>query len=936
MTIPDLNINARDSGAGPESGIVLSGMSPSDVIVITKPAGLTYDAWSAWPTDDATWPPPPYPGKTWLNRFQVTTAAGTTQYLTDWFATADAAFLWVQTVLPIHLTGHDTYTIWINDPNPSDNRGGFAIRVEVYQGQNDMNPAHMLREVLSGLEREEAGQFEADISDEDFQAAADQLHMEGMGMSLIVDRQTARTEELIRLIEDHIDGVVYVDRHSGKYVLKLIRNDYDPDALLVLDESNVVSVQDYAVTAPEDLINSVTVNYWDASTGKDGSVTAHNSALIKMQKNIINTTVQYPGFTNPTLAARVAVRDLRALSTPLISCTIYTNRAAAGLNRGSVFRLRWPDYAANDLIMRVVNIELGDGRMHQIRLTCVQDIFSLPDAVVIPDTGDGWVNPSQPPEPLQHSIAFEVPYLEMVQQYGQLQVDAQLASAPDASFIGAAGVRVGSAINTALFTNAGAGYGQVAMFDLCPSYLLTTAAGRSSTVWSVGSGVDMDLLNPGTWAQINSEIVEVVSYVTGVLTVRRGLLDTVPVAHAVGSRVYCWDEASGYDPTEYAAGENVSVKLCPVSGQGQLPLEAATPHLVTLVGRAARPYPPGRVQVNGMFWPAFVSGPITLTWAHRNRVQQTANTFISFEDGDVTPEPSTTYTVQVMDSYGWVKRTVSGITGNTWTYAPEDEVLDFGGGSGDPYWEDVTLLLPLTGTVGATSFTDLSEPPKVVTTGGNVAVVNNTPALFGGYAASFDGNSGNNFLSLPQHSGFAFDSNDFTFEVWVYPLATPNPYPTFFDSGGSWGTNQWSMNVDHVGAPDSYSLFVGNYHGSLPLLRSPGSIVYDQWTHVAFTRQGDTWQLFVNGVLVHSVVFSGALNSSAKAVVRLGTNSYKGSLREARITKGLARYTADFAVPPGPFPTGESVAPGIRRITLESVRDGLTSYQRHDFTFERS
>jgi len=49
-------------------------------------------------------------------------------------------------------------------------------------------------------------------------------------------------------------------------------------------------------------------------------------------------------------------------------------------------------------------------------------------------------------------------------------------------------------------------------------------------------------------------------------------MDTVPVSHTPGSRIWFADGAKGIDPTEYAAGETVNARLLTVTGKGTLAL----------------------------------------------------------------------------------------------------------------------------------------------------------------------------------------------------------------------------------------------------------------------------------------------------------------------------------------------------------------------------
>ena len=55
-----------------------------------------------------------------------------------------------------------------------------------------------------------------------------------------------------------------------------------------------------------------------------------------------------------------------------------------------------------------------------------------------------------------------------------------------------------------------------------------------------------------------------------------------------------------------------------------------------------KPYPPGNLKINTTYWPASTSSPLTVTWATRNRLQQTAG-LIDYYTTDITPETSLTY-----------------------------------------------------------------------------------------------------------------------------------------------------------------------------------------------------------------------------------------------------------------------------------------------------
>lgn len=528
----------------------------------------------------------------------------------------------------------------------------------------DMNPAHIIRECLTDLDWG-MGYLESDVDDASFTAAADQLYAEGFGISILWDRQTA-IEDFVKEIIRHINAALYVDRTSGKFVLKLVRNDYDPDSLLVLGEGQVEKVENFARPAFGDMVNAVTVNYWDSATGTTASITAQDTALIQMQGAVVGTTIQYPGCTNPSLAARLASRDLTTLSTPLLSCTVYADRTASALNIGDVFKLDWPDLLAEPVVMRVMAMAFGDGRSNQIKITATEDVFALPEVAVIVPQPPEWVDPTSPPEAATKRAAQEAPYYELVQRLGQSNIDSGLAALPEAGYLQVSAARPGSAINATVQVDAGAGYAVESSMDFCAYGELAAAALWDDTVLTLTNVLDATLIEADTYAKLGDELVAVVSYapLTGELTVKRGVLDTLPEAHAAGEGVFFLDEYANSDSSEYVHGESLDIKLQTATGSGVLPLASAPTDTVVMDSRAARPYPPADVKLNGEYKPPVLIGAIELTFETRNRLQQTATgSFLSWFDAGVALEPGVEVAADLYDTdTETVAASLSGIT----------------------------------------------------------------------------------------------------------------------------------------------------------------------------------------------------------------------------------------------------------------------------------
>ena len=544
----------------------------------------------------------------------------------------------------------------------------------------DMNPAHILREVLTDPDWG-MGYPEADVDNASFTTAADTLYSEGMGMSILWDKQQ-QLSDFLAIVLRHIDGSLYTDRATGKFVLKLARGGYDIPSLLLLDESVVERVTDFKRSTVAELTNQVSVVYWDKSTGKNNSVTVQDIALAASQGATVGTTSQYPGFTNGTIATKAAARDLKALSTPLASATLYVTRKAASLNIGDVFRFAWAEYGISQVVFRVTNIELGELTSNLIKLSVVEDVFALSSAIYSPPPPSEWTNPIGAPVPVPFRLLTEVPYYMIARTLGD---SAAQALPQTSSYMMVGGTNPGgSAYSAQVYVDEGAGYQQQAVANFCPTAVISAAYGQADTAFAITGGLDLDLVQVGDVAAIGvgaistRELVQVVSLTDTLLTVKRGMMDTVPVPVASNTRVIflgSGDNPSVVElPNEYALGESVSVRMLTTTGQGTLALGSGATDTLAVnatAGRQRRPYPPGRLRLNAAAYPSTISGQLALTWAHRDRLQQTAQTLVDQDATNVGPEAGVTYTLRLYDQGGVLRRTQAGLTDTAYTWTSE-------------------------------------------------------------------------------------------------------------------------------------------------------------------------------------------------------------------------------------------------------------------------
>ncbi|WP_323033246.1 phage tail protein [Paracoccus sp. (in: a-proteobacteria)] len=514
----------------------------------------------------------------------------------------------------------------------------------------DMNPAHIIHECLTNRDWGLGyGPVEIGAS---FTTAADRLYAEGFGLSLIW-QQDSSIEEFIASVLDPIDATLYIDRRTGLWELKLIRADYVVASLPLFDESNVVDWGRLGRRAPSDLVNSVTVRFTDAWSDDTGAVSVTDTARVQAMGEVIATTLDYPGIRYQGLALRVAERDLRALSVPLLTGEIVVNREGAGLGPGDVIRLCSTRLGLDDVVMRISEIGQGDGRDNGIRLKLVEDVFALGATAIAGGRMPGGSGVAAPPRALARRMVEEAPYWLLVRELGHSEADRILADDPDAGALIATGERPSAdALAAELWVDPGTGPAQEGVVAFAPTALLAADVSDDpeARIISVTGWRDIGEVGIGTLASLGGELVRIDGITATAIMVGRGCLDTVPRAHAAGTPVIFFDEIARVSEASWAAGETLAARLLPETGRGTLAFALAPEDSVTLDRRAIRPLPPGRVQGNGSYTPdidALIAGNLVLSWAHRDRLTQTSPVIADHTGASIGPEPGVGYIIEV-------------------------------------------------------------------------------------------------------------------------------------------------------------------------------------------------------------------------------------------------------------------------------------------------
>ncbi len=538
----------------------------------------------------------------------------------------------------------------------------------------DMNPVHIVYECLTNLEWG-MGYSPDDIDDANWKLAADKIFTENFGLSLLWMEQTTIID-FIKIVLGHIDANVRLDIKTGRFQIRLIRNDYDASLLPELNPSNVINLSSFQRSAWGDQANEVVVKYMDRDQS-EVPIAVQDLAAIEAQGSLISVTREYLGIREPDLARRVAIRDLNNMSTPLAKVVLVVNRIAWDWDVTDVFKLNWPKLGISGVAFRILKITKGDLINGQITIEALEDIFGLPTNSYVAQQPSGWVDPISEPQPVVAQRAIESSYWDVVMN---LPPEAIAYLPTDYGFSGTMAVRPSSdSYDYEMYSSqGGAPYELRASVAFAPSGLLTAemSIGGSSVSFTISNATDMSMVDLDTYFYIDSEafVITARNPTTGVITAGRAVLDTVPAHHVVGSRVYFAEWNIGVDGIARVSGETINYKAVTRTGKGTLSLALAPVSSVTLTSRATRPYPPGNLQFNAQYFPTKIYGVMTSSYANRNRLQQTVS-LVPFTTGNITPEVGATTTYRIYDG-AVLKRTYSGLTGTTWSYPDADALAD--------------------------------------------------------------------------------------------------------------------------------------------------------------------------------------------------------------------------------------------------------------------
>jgi hypothetical protein len=525
----------------------------------------------------------------------------------------------------------------------------------------DANPMEVLFEVLTS----DLWGLSLDPSRIDIQSlrdAGNTLADEQNGMSWIITSVLPAIDIVAEVIRQ-VDGVFYEDA-NGQFCVRLIRDDYVPAALPIFNETNISKLNDFSRASWSGSQNHVNIGYADrAKEFQATGAMSQDLANVRIQGAEVRGDYQYPGVKHADTAQQIAERELRVLSFPLAKIVFTTNRNGGLLIPGDVVRFSWDRLGIQEMIVRIMQVNLGDIVQGRVQVTGVQDVFRVAESIYQSPNPTGWTRPTDVAQAL---VAGEELVREMPRIFGNLYpaeiTNPSLARTWD--FIRRPAAQA-STLNAEIFVDHGAGAGFLEGFgdiELIPlavldvEYPQATADIEVSDLLSIDNAIELTDIDNAVASQIaagfNLVLIEgatqaedeVVGFETliddgdGTFKLRnahRGLLDTQARTHAIGARVWFFAEEPSYSSSTFGDTDAIDVKHVPSTTTDTLDVFEALSNALTFARRTQRPHHPANFTVNATRVAVATDETANLDfdWEHRLNSDLTVR---DADDGDAT------------------------------------------------------------------------------------------------------------------------------------------------------------------------------------------------------------------------------------------------------------------------------------------------------------
>ena len=211
--------------------------------------------------------------------------------------------------------------------------------------------------------------------------------------------------------------------------------------------------------------------------------------------------------------------------------------------------------------------------------------------------------------------------------------------------------------------------------------------------------------------------------------------------------------------------------------------------------------------------------------------------------------------------------------------------------------ENTKLMLHCDGANDGTTFTDSTFSPKTVTVVGNTHT-DTAVKKFGTAAAEFDGTTDK--LTVASTADFNPFGVDFTVDFWLNVDSFAHQYDWLIGNSQH-DPSGWNIQIEQSGGKINFLVGNGSSWEINTVASATGyAISTDTWYHIALVKNDTLWIMYVDGT---SRASGSAVGHDYTALLEMGGSTlwagrdFDGYMDEVRISKGVARWTANFTPP---------------------------------------
>lgn len=563
-------------------------------------------------------------------------------------------------------------------------------------GAKEANPVEIIFDIMTNEEFYGVSIPSEKIDKENFKAVGKQLKDEGFGLSLIFEGGSI-FEDIKKDIQKHISCNIFMSYTTGKWTIKLNRQDYNIEDLRTFNESNIKTIQKYNKREIANLASELKITYVDRNNFyKKRSLSAKSPSILRLRGNPKIEEDEFLACKDKVIAAKIASREIKSYTKPLISLILITDRTAFGLQIGDVIIVNYSRYNINNKTFRITEVDLGDFNKRQIKLSLIEDIFTFGEQVVSVNEDNLYEQPTDV-DLLFDNYNFEAPVLfgenhNMItcfEKHNTRSNGYAVYIEEDADRI----LRLSSNVTTSysiLIEQINVNQNEIYLKIKEDDRNFELNIIKSASVEERLQGFNFAVITDG----VNQEFISFKGFGYDfsndrykITNLWRGCIDTVPKPFPSGSKIYFLDYGSSNLLLDETNTDNI-IKTYDLERKfyTKSDLIYKNDETIQFTRRFNKPLYPYKLTINSNIWgnnevidgietytAINLNTDLSLEWfnADRNKTIRYVN---RFDTPTTTNEPNTIYNLRIYDDADVLIKTESGLTAQTYVFTDETTI----------------------------------------------------------------------------------------------------------------------------------------------------------------------------------------------------------------------------------------------------------------------